>query len=76
MLPSTAEVAFGGVIIYQRQRQLSLIQLLNAASKNSRSFLCSKRGQQGPRKVLEGGGWLVVVWSLSALSSRRHFEEV
>lgn len=60
MLPSTAEVAFGGVIIYQRQRQLSLIQLLNtciAADKNSRRFLWSRLAA-GPAEPTEGsGGW-------------------
>lgn len=55
MLPSAAEVAFGGVIIYQRQRQLSLIQLLNAPIAADKTI---PRAFCGPAEPMEGsGGW-------------------
>lgn len=55
MLPSTAEVAFGGVIIYQRQRQLSLIQLLNARNRGRQKTPSAFRE---PAEPTEGsGGW-------------------
>lgn len=69
MLPSTAEVAFGGVIIYQRQRQLSLVQLLNTPMEADKKLPVLFVGQQSPRKVLEGGdGGVVPVRAQQPLS--------
>lgn len=73
MLPSAAEVAFGGVIIYQRQRQLSLIQLLNAPIAADKTI---PRAFCGPAEPMEGsGGWWCGPCQSSA-AHHHHFEEV
>lgn len=67
MLPSTAEVAFGGVIIYQRQRQLSLIRLLNTCIATDKKFpvLFVKPAGSGASRA-HGRFWRVVVVPVSA----------